>query len=47
VQLILADRLRNGYHGGTDPKEDPCLERRFAHFCSLSSLPLRPAAPSR
>ena len=47
MQLILADWLRDGYHEGIDPKEDPCLKRRFAHFCSLCSLPLQPAAPSR
>ena len=42
LRRALAGSFLGGYHGGTDPKEDPCLERRFAHFCSLSSL----AAPA-
>jgi len=46
ARRTLADWLRGGYHEGTDPKEDLCLERRFAHFCSLCSSPLRPVAPS-
>src|SRR6266566_3800504 len=37
VRQALAGSFRGGYHGDTDPKEDPCLERRFAHFYSLSS----------
>jgi hypothetical protein len=46
VRRALAGRLCGGYHEGTDSKEDLCLERRFAHFCSLFSLPFRPAAQS-
>jgi hypothetical protein len=46
VRRALAGWLCGGYQQSTDPKEDLCLERRFAHFCSLFSSPFRPAAQS-
>jgi len=41
LRQALPDQFSGGYHGRHRPEEDPCLERRFAHFCSLSSQPLR------